>query len=73
MVAAEKWGHNMEVQEMNIDECLKHSYYTCVGLSFLRLFDSNFIVFVARPLIWCLFGIQVHWCEKSSCWKLFLE
>ena len=55
------------------DECLKHSYYTRVGLSFLRLFDSNFIVFVARPLIWCLVWIQVHWSEKSSCWKQFLE
>ena len=56
-----------------LDECLKHSYYTRVGLSFFRLFDSNFIVFVARPLIWCLVWMQVHWSEKSSCWKQFLE
>ena len=55
------------------DECLKHSYYTRVGLSFFRLFDSNFIVFVARPLIWCLVWMQVHWSENSSCWKQFLE
>ena len=24
---------------------------------------------MARPLIWCLVWIQVHWWEKSSCWK----
>ena len=29
---------------MVADECLKHSYYTRVGLSFSRLFYSNFIV-----------------------------
>ena len=28
---------------------------------------------MARPLIWCLVWIQVHWSEKSSCWKQFLE
>ena len=58
---------------MPIDECLKHLYYTRVGLSFSRLFYSNFIVFVARLLIWCLVWMQVHWSEKSSCWKQFLE
>ena len=61
------------LSEPSIDECLKHSYYTRVGLSFFRLFDSNFIVFVARPLTWCLVWMQVHWSEKSSFWKQFLE
>ena len=28
---------------------------------------------MARPLIWCLVWMQVHWSEKSSCWKKFLE
>ena len=28
---------------------------------------------MARPLIWCLVWMQVHWSEKSSCWKQFLE
>ena len=38
------------------DVCLKHSYYTCVGLSFSRLFYSNFIVFCgqAPDLVFCL-------------------
>ena len=54
-------------------ECLKHSYYTRVGFSFSRLFYSNFIVFVARLLIWCLVWIQVHWSKKGNCWKHFLE
>ena len=55
------------------DECLKHSYYTRVGLSFSRLFYINYIVFVVRSLIWCLVWMQVHWSEKSSCWKQVLE
>ena len=55
------------------DECLKHSYYTRVGLSFSRFFYINYIVFVTRLLIWCLVWMQVHWSEKSSCWKKFLE
>ena len=38
-----------------------------------RLFYSNFIVFVARLLIWCLVWMQVHWSKKGSCWKHFLE
>ena len=46
--------------EFTVDECLKLSYYTRVGLSFSRLFYSNFIVFVARLLIWCLVWMQVH-------------
>ena len=61
------------LQYNSSDECLKHSYYTRVGLSFSRLFYSNFIVFVARLLIWCLVWMQVHWSEKSNCWKQFLE
>ena len=28
---------------------------------------------MARLLIWCLGWMQVHWSEKSSCWKQFLE
>ena len=38
------------------DVCLKHSYYTHVGLSFSRLFYSNFIVFCgqAPDLVFCL-------------------
>ena len=38
------------------DECLKHSYYTRVGLSFSRLFYSNFIVFCGQTpdLVFCL-------------------
>ena len=28
---------------------------------------------MVRPLIWCLVWMQVHWSEKSSCWKQFLE
>ena len=55
------------------DECLKHSYYTRVGLSFSRLFYINYIVFVARSLNWCLVWMQVYWSEKSSCWKQILE
>ena len=51
------------------DECLKHSYYTRVGFSVSRLFYSNFIVFVARLLNWCLVWMQVHWSKKGSCWK----
>ena len=51
------------------DECLKHSSYTRVGSSFSHLFYSNFIVFVARSLIWCLVWLQVHWSVKSSFWK----
>ena len=51
------------------DECLKHSYYTHVGLSFSCLFYINYIVFVARLLILCMFWIQVHWSEKSSFWS----
>ena len=47
------------------DECLKHSYYTRVGFSFSRLFYSNFIVFVARLLNWCLVWMQVHWSKKA--------
>ena len=49
-----------------IDECLKHSSYTRVGSSFSRLFYRNFIVFVARSLIFCLVWLQVQWSEKSS-------
>ena len=45
---------------------LKHSYYTHVGLSFFRLFDSNFIFFVARPLIWCLVWMQVHGAKRAA-------
>ena len=41
--------------------------------SFSRLFYSNFIVFVARLLIWCLVWMQVHWSKKGKCWKHFLE
>ena len=48
------------LNELHCDECLKHSYYTRVGFSFSRLFYSNFIVFVARLLIWCLVWMQVH-------------
>ena len=38
------------------DKCLKHSYYTRVGLSFSRLFYSNFIIFCgqAPDLVFCL-------------------
>ena len=53
------------------DECLKHSYDTRVGFSFSGLFYSNFIVFVARLLIWCLGWMQVHWSKKGSFWKHF--
>ena len=28
---------------------------------------------MARLLIWCLVWMQVHWSEKSSCWKQFLS
>ena len=49
------------------DECLKHSYDTRVGLSFSRLFYINYIVFVARSLIWWLVWMQAYWSEKSSC------
>ena len=55
------------------DECLKHSYYSRVGLSFSRLFYINYIVFVFRSLIWCLVWMQVYWSEKSNCWKQVLE
>ena len=48
------------------DECLKHSYYTHVGFSFSRLFYSDFIVFVARLLNWCLVWMQVHWSKKAD-------
>ena len=54
-----------------VDGCLKHSYYTRVGFSFSGLFYSNFIVFVARLLIWCLVWMQVHWSKKGSFWKHF--
>ena len=57
----------------NSDECLKHSYYTRVGLSFSRLFYINYVVFVVRSLIWCLVWMQVYWSEKSSCWERVLE
>ena len=36
-------------------------------------FYINLIDFVTRLLIWCLVWMQVHWSEKSSCWKQFLE
>ena len=49
-----------------VDECLKHSYCTHVGFSFSRLFYSNFIVFVARLLNWCLVWMQVHWSKKAT-------
>ena len=62
-----------EETTMLFDECLKHSSYTRVGSSFSHLFYSNFIVFVARSLIWCLVWLQVHWSVKSSFWKQFLE
>ena len=62
----------IEVLEI-IDECLRHSYYTRVGLSFSRLFYINYIVFVVRSLIWCMVWMQVYWSEKSSCWKQVLE
>ena len=53
------------------DECLKHSYYTRVSFLFSGLFYSNFIVFVARLLIWCFVWLQVHWSKKGSFWKHF--
>ena len=39
---------------MGSDECLKHSSYTRVGLSFSSLFYIIYTVFVARLMIWCL-------------------
>ena len=62
-----------KMQRYGSDECLKHSYYTRVGLLFSRLFYNNYIVFVVRSLIWCLVWMQVFWSEKSSCWKQVLE
>ena len=62
--------YNLKIEKKNSidesDECLKHSYYTCVGFSFSRLFYSNFIVFVARLLNWCLVWMQVHWSKKAA-------
>ena len=66
-------GQKRERTFQVIDECLKHSYYTRVGLSFSRLFYINYVVFVVRSLIWCLVWMQVYWSEKSSCWKHVLE
>ena len=41
----EKTNFKSEVDELAIDECLKHSSYTRVGSSFSHLFYRNFIVF----------------------------
>ena len=38
-----------------IDECLKHSYFTCVSLAFSCCFDIIYIVLGVRSLIMCLF------------------
>ena len=37
------------------DECLKHSYFTCVSLAFSCCFDIIYIVLGVRSLIMCLF------------------
>ena len=63
----------LKCSEGLVDECLKHSSYTRVVSSFSHLFYSNFIIFVARSLIWCLVWLQIHWSVKSSFWKQFLE
>ena len=34
----QKGGRNLKRSQMKADECLKHSDYTRVGLTFLRLF-----------------------------------
>ena len=48
--------HQLYAKFSKCDECLKHSYYTRVGLSFSHLFYSNFIVFCgqAPDLVFCL-------------------
>ena len=33
---------------------------------FFTLISSNFIVFVARLLNWCLVWMQVHWRKKAA-------
>ena len=33
---------------------------------FFTLISSNFIVFVARLLNWCLVWMQVHWSKKAA-------
>ena len=73
MAPAELRELKAQLEELLSDECLKHSYYTRVGLSFSHLFYINYIVFMVRSLIWCLVWMQVYWSEKSSCWKKVLE
>ena len=45
----------LEISGILLDECLKHSSYTRVGLSFSSLFYIIYTVFVARLMNWCLF------------------
>ena len=56
-----------------VDECLKHSYYTRVGLSFSRLFYSNFIVNCgqAPDLVFCLDTGTFE--QKEQLLEAFLE
>ena len=59
-------GDKQETKFGGVMSALKTHIIPASVFHFFHIISSNFIVFVARLLNWCLVWMQVHWSKKAA-------